>query len=309
MRQGGGKDEEEMSGSVHGSGRLSIGVLSFDPESGDLAGPAGIERIAPQPASLLALLAARMGEVVSRNEIRDHLWPGGKVEFEQGIAFAVREVRKAIETAGGDPTVLETIPRRGLRLVSSSPRLPMTGPWTGSAESPSTASPESQAVPPRRVDSPRVLLLPIAAVVLVATVGLGVALRREPPFDMPSVVVFVHDTEGVAHEELAQAVGFELTTALTRAFAGRLGVVGPTGTSTLAGPDDTRGARGSLGACLVVSGDIRAVGVDSVVVFTQVVRTRDRVHTWADLDTVPTRMAAGVVARVVEGVEQSAASC
>ncbi|MEX2049453.1 MAG: winged helix-turn-helix domain-containing protein [Gemmatimonadota bacterium] len=294
-----------MIGPAHGSGRLSIGVLSFDPESGDLAGPAGIERIAPQPASLLALVASRGGEVVSRDEIRDHLWPGGKVEFEQGIAFAVREVRKAMEAAGGDPTLLETIPKRGLRLASSSLRLPVTGSATG----PSPASFESQAGSPRRVDSPRVLLLPLAAVVIVAAIGLGVALTREPTFEVPSVVVFVHDTEGVAHAELAQAVGFELTTALSRAFAGRLGVVGPTGSSTLAGPDDTGGARASLGACLVVSGGIRAVGADSVVIFTQVVRTRDRVHTWAGLDTVPTSMAAGVVARVVAGVEQSAASC
>jgi hypothetical protein len=85
--------------------------------------------------------------------------------------------------------------------------------------------------------------------------------------------------------------------------------VGPTGTATLAGPDDTEGARASLGACLIVSGGRRAVGTDSVVVFTQVVRTLDRVHAWAWLDTVTVAGASAVVPRVVEGVEESDVAC
>ena len=282
-----------MSDDGEGEGRLAVGVLRFDPESGELTGPAGLCRLAPQPASLLTLLASRPGELVTREEIRESLWPGGRVEFEQGIAFAVREVRKAIESAGDDPTVLETIPKRGFRL--NAPR------GSSVAGTPPTR--------PRRANSLRLVLPPLGAVAVIAAIGLGVSLVGRPSADLPAVVVFVHDTEEDDHVDLAQALGYELTTTLTREFTGRLGIIGPTGSAVLTGPDDTDGARASLGACLVVSGGIRAVGIDSVVVFTQVVRTLDRVHAWASQDTVHVSAAATVVPVVVEGVGSAASAC
>jgi len=281
MRDHAGKDEQEMS-------TLVLGPIRFDPASGELAGPAGVERIAPQPASLLALLASRPGEVVGRDEIREHLWPGGKVEFEQGIAFAVREVRRAIESVGGDPAVLETIPKRGLRLTVTS------------------AAPADPSGPSR--STPTRAFIPWAAAAVLLVIAVGFALARDS--GRPAVVVvFAHATEEAAHATLARDIAFELTTALTREFAGQLGIVGPMGTAGLAGPDDTDGARSSLGACLVVSGGIRAVGTDSVVVFTQIVRTADRVHAWARLDTVAVATASSVVPGVMEGVEESATAC
>jgi DNA-binding winged helix-turn-helix (wHTH) protein/TolB-like protein len=289
MGRASGKHEEEMSTPSSTSRRLAVGALAFDPASGELTGPAGVERIAPQPASLLALLASRPGELVTREEIREHLWPGGKVEFEQGIGFAVREIRRAIGSAGGDASLVETIPKRGFRLAAASPLAT------------DRSRPPSMTPPGRR-------LIGLAALGVVVVIALGFALTRGPAVS-PVVVVFQHDTEDEDHAALARAVGFELTTALTRAFGDRLGVVGPTGSATLAGPDDTGGARASLGACLVVSGGMRPLGADSVVVFTQVVRTLDRVHAWAEQDTVSLAAAAAFVPRVVEGVESSAIAC
>ena len=293
-----------MSGHAEGSPRLAVGALAFDPDSGELSGPEGLVRVAPQPASLLALLASRLGELVPLVEIRERLWPGGKVEFEQGIAFAVREVRKAIESAGGDPSILETIPKRGFRL-----RAPVASP--PEVVPPSEAAPTPEAGPrsPARAGSLRVVLPPLAAVAVIAAVGLGISLVARPSAERPSIVVFAHVAEDAGHVDLAGAVGREVTTALTRAFDGRLGVVGPTGSAVLSGPNDTEGARASLGACLVVSGGIRAVTRDTVVVFTQVVRTLDRVHAWASLDTVSVAAAGSVVPIVVQGVERAAGAC
>ena len=287
-----------MSAHTDGSRHLAVGSLAFDPNSGELSGPGGLARIAPQPASLLSLLASRPGELVARDEIRERLWPGGKVEFEQGIAFAVREVRKAIESAGGDPTVLETIPKRGLRL-----RAP--------AAPPSDLAPPREAAPtsPARARSLRLVLPPLAAIAVIVALGLGISLVARPSAERPSIVVFMHDTEDAGHADAAGAVGRELTTALTRAFDGRLGIIGPTGSVVLSGPNDTEGARVSLGACLIVSGGIRAVTRDTVVVFTQVVRTLDRVHAWASLDTVPIDATTRIVPIVVQGVESAAGAC
>jgi DNA-binding winged helix-turn-helix (wHTH) protein/TolB-like protein len=275
--------------------RLSVGALTFDPDSGELTGPAGVARIAPQPASLLALLASRPGDVVTRDEIRERLWPGGRVEFEQGIAFAVREVRRAIESAGGEPDVIETIPKRGFRLaaVASAPA--------------QRVAPEKPAV----AGSRRAMVRWVGVAAGVALVALMYSMRDEAPPGLGStVVVFAHEAEDAGHTELARALGFEMTTALTRALAGRLGVIGPTGVTALSGPDDTDRARASLGACLVVSGGIRGLGADSVVVFTQVVRTIDRVHVWASSDTTwSARASTSVLPRVVEGVESAVGGC
>jgi TolB-like protein len=65
-----------------------------------------------------------------------------------------------------------------------------------------------------------------------------------------------------------------------------------------------------LGACLVVSGAVEATGTDSVVVFTQVVRTTDRVHLWARLDTVSVSNAvASVAPPVARGVVAALPGC
>jgi DNA-binding winged helix-turn-helix (wHTH) protein/TolB-like protein len=296
IRDGRGKGEKEMSTRDEVPERLSVGLLSFDPVSGELTGPSGVARIALKPAALLARLAARPGQVLTRDEVREELWPGGKVEFDQGIAFAMREVRKAIEAAGGDPDLIETIPKRGFRLAASSS---VSGP---TAVPPAFSSPQR---PLRRLGRPLVAMLTV-----VAGLALAVRLARDSFESPPVVVVFEHGAEEGAQQEVARALGFELTTALTGALADEIGVVGPTGAAGLSGPDDTEGARASLGACLVVSGGIRSVGPDSVVVFTQVVRTSDRVHVWAALDTVlATGAAAVVVPHVLEGVEGAATGC
>src|SRR6185503_2189348 len=74
----------------------------------------------PQPARLLELLARRAGEVVSREEIRRHLWgEEAFVEFEQGLNFSVRRIRIALGDSASHPLFLETVPRKGYRFLAA----------------------------------------------------------------------------------------------------------------------------------------------------------------------------------------------
>jgi len=69
-------------------------------------------------------------------------------------------------------------------------------------------------------------------------------------------------------------------------------------------------ARERLGACLVASGSVEAFGADSVVVFTQIVRSSDRVHVWARLDTVAViDVIERVVPAVTDGMSESVEAC
>ncbi len=276
------RHEEIVSGREAPRGPVELGTVTFDPRSGEVRGPAATVRLAPQPSTLLSLLAARSEQVVGREEIKDVLWPDGKVEYEQGIAFAVREIRKTLERAGGDPQLVETIPRRGLRL--------------------NARPPARRSRPPRAPTA-----VGFTALALLA----GWAGLRSFGARPPTLALFAHETDGQPISERASAtLADELTTALTTDLRGSLGVVGPTGTGTLAGPEDLSGARSAFGACLVLSGSVRALDGDTLVVFTQIVRARDGIHVWAARDTmIVSRTSALLVPQVSAGVRQALARC
>jgi TolB-like protein/DNA-binding SARP family transcriptional activator len=88
--------------------------FDLDPISGELRRDGAVVKLAPQPLRVLGLLAARAGQVVSREEIRRELWGDGvHVDFEQGLNSCIKQVRQAL----GDPKLVETVPKRGYRLV------------------------------------------------------------------------------------------------------------------------------------------------------------------------------------------------
>lgn len=98
--------------------RLRFGDFEFDPGSRELKGPAGTVRLQPQPARLLELLLARCGVVVSREEVRRHLWPDKvHVEFDQSMNTCVKRIRSALDDSAEAPSYIETLPRLGYRFL------------------------------------------------------------------------------------------------------------------------------------------------------------------------------------------------
>jgi len=75
-------------------------------------------KLPPQPLKVLELLVRRSGEVLTRNEIRDHVWCGDTfVDFEQGLNFCIRQIREALGDHADAPRFVETLPRRGYRFL------------------------------------------------------------------------------------------------------------------------------------------------------------------------------------------------
>src|ERR1035441_3236236 len=71
------------------------------------------------PYRLLAMLVERPGEVVTREEVRQRLWPGNTfVEFDNSLGVAIRKVRDALNDDAEAPRYVETLPRRGYRFVA-----------------------------------------------------------------------------------------------------------------------------------------------------------------------------------------------
>ena len=81
-------------------------------------------RIQPQPFRLLCLLTSRPGALITRDEIQAELWNNETfVDFEQGVNFAVKQVREALGDKGEASLYVQTVPKRGYRFLA-----PVTGP-------------------------------------------------------------------------------------------------------------------------------------------------------------------------------------
>src|SRR5687767_5628199 len=81
-------------------------------------GAAGAVRLQEQPFQLLALMLDRPGDVVTREDIRQRLWPDGtSVDFEHSVNAAIKRLRAALGDEAGKPRFVETIPKRGYRFI------------------------------------------------------------------------------------------------------------------------------------------------------------------------------------------------
>jgi TolB-like protein/tetratricopeptide (TPR) repeat protein len=77
-------------------------------------------RLQDQPFQILTMLLERAGDVVTRDEIRDRLWPDGTfVDFEHSMNAAIKRLRAALGDTAEDPRFVETLHRRGYRFVAA----------------------------------------------------------------------------------------------------------------------------------------------------------------------------------------------
>ncbi len=99
--------------------RYRFGPFDLDPGEGTLARHGIRVRLQDLPSRLLLMLVERAGEVVTREELRQHLWPQNTfVEFDNSLGVAIRKVRESLNDNADAPQYVETIPRRGYRFVA-----------------------------------------------------------------------------------------------------------------------------------------------------------------------------------------------
>jgi len=98
---------------------VCFGPFELDTRTGDLRKRGKRIRLAPQPASLLTLLATRPGQLVTRDEIRRHLWADGVVvEYERSLNACLAHLRATLGDRADPPRYIETSPRRGYRFIA-----------------------------------------------------------------------------------------------------------------------------------------------------------------------------------------------
>ncbi|MCZ6485750.1 MAG: winged helix-turn-helix domain-containing protein [Acidobacteria bacterium] len=122
--------------------RFRFDCFELDLRTSELRKEGRRVKVQDQPMKLLALLASRAGELVTRGEIQEALWSDSHfVEFEHAINTAMRKIRDALGDDLEKPRFIETLPRKGYRFI---PRVEQIGKEDGKTSSPESASPEVQ---------------------------------------------------------------------------------------------------------------------------------------------------------------------
>ena len=99
--------------------KVRFGVFEADMEAGELRKHGLRLKLSEQPFQILAMLVARPGEVVSREVLRERLWPSDTfVDFDHGLNNAVMRLREVLGDSSDHPRFIETLPRRGYRFIA-----------------------------------------------------------------------------------------------------------------------------------------------------------------------------------------------
>jgi eukaryotic-like serine/threonine-protein kinase len=98
--------------------RVQLGAFELDLKAGELHKAGRRVRLQEQPFQILRMLVERSGELVTTEEIQKKLWPNDTVvEFGHSIHTAMKKLRQALGDSAGSPRYIETVARRGYRLM------------------------------------------------------------------------------------------------------------------------------------------------------------------------------------------------
>jgi len=99
--------------------RIRFGAFELDRPTGELFKHGTKLKLQGQPIAVLSLLLERPGELVTREELRKHLWPEDTfVDFEHSLNTHIKKLRQVFNDDAETPRYIETLPRRGYRFIA-----------------------------------------------------------------------------------------------------------------------------------------------------------------------------------------------
>jgi DNA-binding winged helix-turn-helix (wHTH) protein/tetratricopeptide (TPR) repeat protein len=99
--------------------RTRFGPYEVDLRSGELYKHGIRLKLQDQPFQVLAILLEHPGEVVTRDELHQKLWPADTfVDFDTGLNSAIKKLRDVLSDSADEPRYIETLPRRGYRFIA-----------------------------------------------------------------------------------------------------------------------------------------------------------------------------------------------
>ncbi len=243
-------------------------------------------RLQDQPFQVLALLLQSAGNVVTRDELRDRLWPSSVyVDFDHGLNNAIARLRETMGDTAATPRFIETLPRVGYRFI-----FPITTPALATYTDPLEPSTRAPVEPTASVGH---LGRRVAGAVAAAAVALGIGITlwisRSPSEASPSrtrtseasiaVLPFVSMSSEPENEYFADGLSEELTQKL--AGIRGLKVMGRTSAFYFKGRQESPTVIAkTLGVNYLLEGSVRRAD-KRVRITAQLVEGRDGYHLWS----------------------------
>ena len=199
-------------------GLLRFGTFELGLSSSELRKDGALVKLQSQHFQLLALLAGRAGQAVSREEIRRTLWDNETfVDFDRSINFCVNQIRGAVDDDPQSPRYIETLPRKGYRFIA---------PVTEAGDERAEAAPEP-AVVQKPVPARRWWLLSVGAAVALVAIALAAKMGVSPHLGVkPIESLAVLPLENLSHDSeqdyFAEGMTDELITVLAKISALRV---------------------------------------------------------------------------------------
>src|SRR5262245_6095240 len=164
----------------HANGPLRVGPFELDLRARELRKDGGRIRLQDKPFELIAALVERPGEVVTREELRQRLWPADTfVAFDDSLNTAINKARDALGDSAESPRFIETVPRRGYRFI---------GPVDGNGHGALEISVAATGASPRRHMAAAVAS--VSAIAAIAAAGASIYVFRSRVTPPSSLVRF-----------------------------------------------------------------------------------------------------------------------
>lgn len=254
--------------------RIRFGEFEADLVAGELHKDGLREKILlqDQPLAILRTLVARPGEMVSREELVQLLWKGNtNVDFDPSLNKAVNRLRESLGDSAELPQYIETLSRRGYRLI---PRVETL-----------------RGTPPRHSRFVRTIAFASASLVLLAAIlfGWNVGGLRERFLHrgrsakkvMLAVLPFENLSSDSDQEYFSDGMTDEMITQLGRLQPDRLGVIARGSVMRYKHGDQAAGrVAQELGVQYILEGSVRREG-QKVRISAQLIQTSDQTHLWA----------------------------
>jgi TolB-like protein/DNA-binding winged helix-turn-helix (wHTH) protein/Tfp pilus assembly protein PilF len=265
--------------------------FEFDLRTGQLRRGGDLLKLQQQPAKLLAILLSRHGEVISRQELAHAVWKADTfVDFEQGLNFAIRQIRSTLGDDAEQPRFLQTLPKQGYRFIapvesaSQDGESPSISPVTSGEAGIDATAAQTHFRPKGAVIAFISSLIIIVTVVLAVEYGGPRAARAnkgaEAGIQSIAVLPLVNLSSDPAQEYFSDGLTDELITKLAR--IGSLRVISRT---SIAGYKHSVKNAPEIGIELhvdsIVEGTVER-DRDRVRIRVQVIRTSTDEHLWAE---------------------------
>jgi TolB-like protein/DNA-binding winged helix-turn-helix (wHTH) protein/Flp pilus assembly protein TadD len=268
-----------------------FGPYSVDLRSGELRKHGTRLKLGEQPLQILLLLLERRGQLVTREELGDKLWPRDTfVDFDHGLNSAVQRLRDCLSDSAGQARWIETVPRRGYRFLGEvewrdessdpAPLVPKNGNGFGAEKSTS----QNEAVPASR-KGPWALVVVAVTLAVVGSAWVYQRRTRPPVKQAPVIrsmaVLPLENLSGDPQQDyFADGITDELITMLAKNAS--LRVISRTTVMQYKGVHrPLRDIARELGVDGVVEGSVVRTG-ERVRVTAQLIHAASDTHLWAE---------------------------